>query len=58
MRFVDGAIAAKVILGLGIVLLVAERFWIPADTVFWLGVGFCVAGSRRFTEFDTSPTEP
>jgi hypothetical protein len=55
MRFVDGAVASKIFLSLGIAMLVAERLWIPAAPVFWCGLLFCTWGLRRSEVFDVSP---
>lgn len=52
MNRIDGDLASKIILSLGVALLIAERFWIPATTVFWVGILFCCAGLRRIKEFD------
>ncbi|WP_343789985.1 hypothetical protein [Brevundimonas kwangchunensis] len=56
MNRIDGDVASKIILILGVVLLIAERFWIPAATVFWLGIGFCCVGLGRIKELDQSRT--
>jgi hypothetical protein len=55
VKSINGAVAAKAILLLGIALLIAERFWIPAASVFWVGILFCAWSFRRMTEFDPRP---
>lgn len=58
MRFMNGMMAAKMLLVLGVLLLIAERLWIPADTVFFVGLLFCLSSLRPIKEFDPPAAGP